>query len=71
MTNVVQFPTQPRVQLFLAEEYARDQIRQELGACMGILHSTISYEGIEEVAQRMKRVAGILESIIGVREACK
>lgn len=71
MGEVIQFPQSLRLQMFLAEEYSRHEMRQELGACVGLLHGIPSYEEIEEMAARLKKVCGHLDAILGIREACK
>ncbi len=69
MSNVVQFPNQPRVQLFLAEEYVKQEMRQHFGACVGLLHGHTTFDDLHQIAEHLKQVAGLLEAQIGIREA--
>ena len=71
MDNVIQFPQSPRVSLFMAEEYVKQEMRNHLGACVGLLHGQPTYDDLRDIAQHLTEVARLIESIVGVREACK
>ena len=69
MGEVKQFPNSPRISLFLAEEQCKSDIRQELGACVGLLHGTPTNADLMEVLARVKSAVILLDSMIGMREA--
>ena len=71
MGEVVQFPTQPLVRLFLAEEYVKQEMRQHFGACVGLLHGQTTFDDLRQIADHLTKVAGLLDAQIGIREACK
>lgn len=71
MDNVIQFPTRPLIQQFLAEEYIKQEMRQHFGACVGLLHGHTTFEDMLSIAEHLKQVAGLLEQQIGILEACK
>ena len=69
MSNVKQFPNSPRMGLFLAEEQCKADIRQELGACVGLLHGTATNAELFEVLARIKVAVELIDSMVGMREA--
>jgi hypothetical protein len=69
MGEVARLPTSPRMSLFLAEEQAKSDIRQELGACVGLLHGNPTNADLFEILARMKSAALLVDSMIGIREA--
>jgi hypothetical protein len=70
MGEVKQFPApNPRMSLFLAEETCKSDIRQELGACVGLLHGTPTNADLLEVIARMKAVVMLIDSVVAMREA--
>lgn len=69
MSNVAPFPSSPRMSMFLAEEQAKSDIRQELGACVGLLHGNPTNADLFEILARMKAAALLVDSMIGIREA--
>lgn len=70
MGEVKQFPTpNPRMALFLAEETCKSDIRQELGACVGLLHGTPTNADLMEIVARMKAAVMLIDSMVGMREA--
>lgn len=69
MSNVAPFPSSPRMSMFLAEEQAKSDIRQELGACVGLLHGNPTNADLFEILARMKSAALLVDSMIGIREA--
>lgn len=71
MDNVIAFPAQPRISQFLAEEYIANEMRQRFGACVGLLHGSYTYDDLMQIAGHMKEVAALIESAVGIREACK
>ncbi len=71
MSNVAHFPSSPRISMFLAEEQAKSDIRQELGACVGLLHGNPTNADLMEVLARIKSSVILIDSMIGIREACK
>jgi len=68
-SNVRQFPSSPRISMFLAEEQAKSDIRQELGACVGLLHGNPTNADLFEVMARMKAASFLVDAMIGIREA--
>jgi len=70
-SNVRQFPSSPRMSQFLAEETCKSDIRQELGACVGLLHGNPTNADLMEVLARIKASVILIDSMIGIREACK
>jgi hypothetical protein len=71
VSNVAHFPSSPRISMFLAEEQAKSDIRQELGACVGLLHGNPTNADLMEVLARIKSSVILIDSMIGIREACK
>lgn len=69
MGEVKQFPNSPRISLFLAEETCKADIRQELGACVGLLHGTPTTADLMEIVARMKAAVMLIDSMVGMREA--
>ena len=69
MGEVKQFPNSPRISLFLAEETCKADIRQELGACVGLLHGTPTNADLMEIVARMKAAVLLIDSMVGMREA--
>jgi hypothetical protein len=69
MGEVKQFPSSPRISLFLAEETCKADIRQELGACVGLLHGTPTNADLLEVIARMKAAVMLIDSMVAMREA--
>ncbi len=69
--SIAQFPRSPRMSMFLAEEQAKSDIRQELGACVGLLHGHATNADLFEVLARMKASALLIDALIGIREAHK
>ena len=67
--NVREFPRSPRMGLFLAEEQCKADIRQELGACVGLLHGTPTNADLFEVLARIKVAVELIDSMVGMREA--
>ena len=67
--NVREFPRSPRMGLFLAEEQCKADIRQELGACVGLLHGPPTNADLMEVLARMKSAVLLIDSMVGMREA--
>jgi len=70
-SNVRQLPSSPRMSLFLAEEQAKSDIRQELGACVGLLHGNPTNADLFEIMTRLKAASFLVDAMIGIREACK
>ena len=69
MGEVKQFPSSPRMSLFLAEETCKADIRQELGTCVGLLHGNPTNADLFEVMARMKAASFLVDAMIGIREA--
>ena len=69
MSNIARFPSRPRISLLIAEQQAQSDIRQELGACVGLLHGNPTNADLFEILARMKAAALLLDAIIGIREA--
>ena len=70
MTNNVRtFPTSPRMSQFLAEETCKSDIRQELGACVGLLHGNPTNADLMEVLARIKASVLLIDSMVAMREA--
>ncbi len=69
MGEVAHFPASPRMSLFLAEEQAKSDIRQEMGACVGLLHGNPTNADLFEILARLKAAALLVDSMIGIREA--
>ena len=69
MSNIARFPSSPRISLLIAEQQAQSDIRQELGACVGLLHGNPTNADLFEILARMKAAALLLDAIIGIREA--
>lgn len=69
MSNIAHFPSRPRMSLFLAEEQAKSDIRQEMGACVGLLHGNPTNADLFEILARLKAAALLVDSMIGIREA--
>jgi len=70
-SNVRQFPSSPRMSQFLAEETCKSDIRQELGACVGLLHGNPTNADLFEIMTRLKTASFLVDAMIGIREACK
>jgi hypothetical protein len=71
MGEVKQFPSSPRISMFLAEEQAKSDIRQELGACVGLLHGNPTNADLFEIMARLKAASFLVDEMIGIREAHK
>ena len=71
MSNVARLPTSPRMSLLMAEQQAQSDIRQELGACVGLLHGNPTNADLFEILARMKAAALLIDAMIGIREAHK
>ena len=69
MSNVAHFPSSPRMSMFLAEEQAKSDIRQELGACVGLLHGHPTNADLFEILARIKASVILIDAMIGIREA--
>lgn len=69
MSTILNIPLSPRISRFLAEEQAKSDIRQELGACVGLLHGNPTNADLFEILARMKSAALLVDSMIGIREA--
>jgi hypothetical protein len=69
MGEVAHFPASPRLSQFLAEEQAKSDIRQEMGACVGLLHGNPTNADLFEILARLKAAALLVDSMIGIREA--
>lgn len=69
MSNVAHLPTSPRMSLFLAEEQSKSDIRQELGACVGLLHGNPTNTDLFEIMARLKAASFLVDAMIGIREA--
>ena len=67
--SVTQFPASPRMSQFLAEEQAKSDIRQELGACVGLLHGNPTNADLFEIMERLKAASFLVDAMIGIREA--
>jgi len=70
MSNVVQFPTQPRVHQFVAECYMRDRMRHELAACVGLLHNRPTDDQLFELRKLIVSATEQLDCYLAVRAAC-
>jgi hypothetical protein len=68
-SNVRQFPASPRMSQFLAEETCKSDIRQELGACVGLLHGNPTNADLLEVLARIKASVLLIDSMVAMREA--
>jgi hypothetical protein len=55
--------------MFLAEEQAKSDIRQELGACVGLLHGNPMNADLFEIMARLKAASFLVDAMIGIREA--
>jgi hypothetical protein len=71
MGEVKQFPSSPRISMFLAEEQAKSDIRQELGACVGLLHGNPTNADLFEIMARLKTASFLVDAMVGIREAHK
>ncbi len=71
MSTILNIPLSPRLSMFLAEEQAKADIRQELGACVGLLHGKPTNADLFEILARMKSAALLVDAMIGIREAHK
>lgn len=69
MGEVKQFPSSPRISMFLAEETCKADIRQELGACVGLLHGNPTNADLMEVLARIKASVLLIDSMVAMREA--
>ncbi len=69
MSNLARLPTSPRMSLLMAEQQAQSDIRQELGACVGLLHGTPTNADLFEVLARIKAAVELIDSMVGMREA--
>ena len=69
MGEVAQFPRSPRASLLMAEQQTQADIRQELGACVGLLHGTPTNADLLEVIARMKAAVMLIDSMVAMREA--
>ena len=48
-----------------------NEMRQRFGACVGLLHGSYTYDDLMQIANHMKEVAALIESAVGIREACR
>jgi len=71
VSNIAHLPTSPRMSMFLAEEQAKSDIRQELGACVGLLHGNPTNTDLFEIMARLKAASFLVDAMIGIREAHK
>jgi hypothetical protein len=69
VSNVRQFPASLRMSQFLAEETCKADIRQELGACVGLLHGNPTNADLMEVLARIKASVMLIDSMVAMREA--
>jgi hypothetical protein len=69
MSTILNIPLSPRLSMFLAEEQAKADIRQEFGACVGLLHGKPTNADLFEILARMKAAALLVDAMIGIREA--
>jgi len=69
VSNVAHFPSTPRMSMFLAEEQAKSDIRQELGACVGLLHGNPTNADLFEIMAHLKAASFLVDAMIGIREA--
>ena len=54
-----------------AEANTWQTLRMGMGACVGLLHEHPSDEALQEIKDKLERMAKLLDSAIGIREACK
>lgn len=71
MSNVARFPSTPRMSLFIAEEQAKSDIRQEFGTCVGLLHGHPTDADLFEVQARAKAAIQLVDAMLGIRQACR
>lgn len=71
MSNVFTFPKQPAVMRAEAEEYLRTEMRMQLAAACSELQKPAGKEQLAAVLDRMTNVAGLIDSYVAIREACK
>ncbi len=71
MSNVARLPTSPRMSLFIAEEQAKADIRQEFGTCVGLLHGHPTDADLFEIQARAKAAIELVDSMLGIRQACR
>lgn len=71
MNNVARLPTSPRMSLFIAEEQAKADIRQEFGTCVGLLHGHPTDADLFEIQARAKAAIELVDSMLGIRQACR
>ena len=71
MNNVARFPSTPRMSLFIAEEQAKSDIRQEFGTCVGLLHGHPTDADLFEIQARAKAAIELVDSKLGIRQACR
>ncbi len=69
MSNVAPFPSSPRMSLFLAEEQAKSDVRQEFGACVGLLHGHPTDADLFEIQARAKAAILLVDAMLGIRQA--
>ena len=67
--SIAQFPTSPRISLFIAEEQAKSDIRQEFGTCVGLLHGHPTDADLFEVQARAKAAIQLVDAMVGIRQA--
>ena len=70
--NVVRFPTPIRIHQIMAEEHSKNEMRQHLGAAVGILHKpTLSMDDMAQILTHMTAVAEHINCMAGIKAACE
>lgn len=54
-----------------AEAFTWQTLRMGMGACVGLLHEHPSDEALQEIKDKLARMQRLLDSAIGIRQACK
>lgn len=54
-----------------AEANTWQTLRMGMGFCVGLLHEHPSDEDLQEIKDKLERMSKLLDSAIGIREACK